>query len=680
MANNPNAFAGLTAISPTVSAYQSFVEQKDKVNGANIIPFLVSRGEPQLAGLIAKKLRLENATKTQQQMAQQPPAAPPTVAQQYDAMLAQQQAPRMPQAPMAPPAQMPPAQMPPAAAGGVAAMPNPAMERGFAGGGIVAFSEGGGSMSAATWEQLEEAFTKGGPAQQARVLQWAEKNMPTFARWARSGVPGTGMAKAAAKAGAPIAVGLGAYAASQSDPESIQNESRLAQMGMDVDPNSKFKTGLATFTGALEGALPTSLLYDTPLERARRRTEQVVLPRESKPGVELNLSGNEVELANQYREIVKKFGASSPEATVFETYYRRQMGITNEAAAAEPSVTGTEPSARTSTGAARTSTGAARTSTGAARTSTGAARTSTGGTAATAPRSVFDIGAAPNLKSLSDEQDEFYKTTGTGTHSKALADQNKFIDEETKRLGGDRKQANNNFWIMTGASLLGSRSPYFANALGDSIKENYGNLIKDLKDISKENRELGGMRIQLQRAQEQAVETGRRDVLTRFESLSTRYEAKQMKVLEMENNARDKALDRKVQLEVAGMYSSNRRDAADELWAMWQSTQEKGITPEEKARRQRMLISAREAVRENTRVSSPTAYSADQNREAKRDTALANLNKDPKYVFGTPEVRATMEARARGAADIIDSQTGGSGGSPYADTPTDEIKAQLGIP
>jgi len=140
MANNPNALAGLTAISPTVSAYQNFVEQKDKVNGANIIPFLVSRGEPQLAGLIAKKLRIENAARTQQQMAQQPPAAPPTVAQQYDAALAQQQAPRMPQAPMAPPAQMPPA------AAGVAAMPNPAMERGFAGGGIVAFSGEDGSL------------------------------------------------------------------------------------------------------------------------------------------------------------------------------------------------------------------------------------------------------------------------------------------------------------------------------------------------------------------------------------------------------------------------------------------------------------------------------------------------------------------------------------------------------
>jgi len=664
MANNPNALAGLTAISPTVSAYQNFVEQKDKVNSANIIPFLVSRGEPQLAGLIAKKLRIENAAKTQQQMAQQPPAAPPTVAQQYDAALAQQQAPRMPQAPMAPPAQMPPS------AGGVAAMPNPAMERGFAGGGIVAFSEGGSSMGAATWDQLEDAFTKGGPAQQARILQWADKNMPTFARWARSGVPGKGIAKSVVKGAAPIAAGFSALNAAQSDPKSLQETSRLAQLGMDVDPNSKFKTGVATLMGTLESASPTSIFYNTPIDLAKARTEERLTEISKAPGVELNASEDEITIANQYREIVKKHGANSPEARAFETSYRRDMGMVEAPVA---------PAGATKPPAA--SAGATKPPAVGGRTSTAGAKTSAAGTAPS--RSVFDIGAAPNLKTLSDEQDEFYKTTGTGTYSKALANQNKFIDEETKRLGGDRKQANSNFWIMTGASLLGSRSPYFANALGDSIKENYGNLIKDIKDISKENRELEGMRIQLQRAQEQAVETGRKDVLTRFESLSARYENKQMKLLEMENDARDKALNRQVQREVASMYSSNRRDESDELWSMWKSTQEEGITPQEKARRQQQLIDARTAARENVRASSPTAYSADQSREAKRDTAYANLSKDPKYLFGTPEVRAAMEARIRGAANIVESQAGyvpqsNNVRSPYANVPDEEILSMLG--
>jgi hypothetical protein len=666
MAYDPNALMGLDSLSPTVSAYKNFVQQKDKVNDTNIVPFLLTRGEPQLAGLIAKKLRLENATKQQQQMAQQPPAAPPTVAQQYDAALAQQ-APRMPQPQMTPPAQQPPA------AGGVAAMPNPAMARGFAGGGIVAFQGGGASMGAATWDQLEDAFTRASPAEQARILQWADKNMPTFAKWARSGVPGTGIVKAGAKVAAPIAAGMSAFGAAQSDPESIQETSRLAQLGMTVDPRSKLKTGLATLAGVVESALPTSMFYDTPIDRALANTEKRLTGIGKAPGAKEDLRGSEDEiaLANQYSEIVKKHGPNSPEARAFATAYRRQMGIVEEAPAAPADAT--KPPAAPAAVDKRPAAGG--------RTSTAGAKTPAAGTAP--PRSVLDIGTAPNLKTLSEEQEAFYKETGTGTHSKALADQNKFIDEEAKRLGGDRKQAEKNFWIMTGASLLGSRSPYFANALGDSVKENYGNLIKDLKDIRKENRELEGMRIQLQRAQEQAIETGRRDVITRFDALSARYEAKQMKLLEMENDARDKALNRHVQLEVARMYSSGKKDAGDELWSMWKSTQEEGISPEEKARRQRQLIEAREAARENVRASSPTAYSADQSREARAEAALNKLRMTPAYVYASPEEQARMEARIRGASSMAGSQAGyvpqsGNVRNPYADRSDEEILALMG--
>jgi hypothetical protein len=137
MAYDPNSLMGLDALSPTVGAYKQFVERQNGVNDAGVVPFLVSRGEPQLAGLIAKKMRVENAAKAQQQLAQQPPAAPPTVAQQYDqAAMQQAQQARMAQ--------------------GLGGMPAPTMERAsFAGGGIVAFADGGG----VEYAKLKELFS-----------------------------------------------------------------------------------------------------------------------------------------------------------------------------------------------------------------------------------------------------------------------------------------------------------------------------------------------------------------------------------------------------------------------------------------------------------------------------------------------------------------------------------------
>ena len=143
MPYDPNRPMGLDALSPTVSAYKQFVEGQNRVDDANVVPFLLSRGEPQLAGLIAKKLRVENAAKAQQQLAQQPQAAPPTVSDQYN-MAAQQQDQQARQAMMAQMAQMQAAQQAQAAPG-LAGMPNPVMEKAsFAGGGMVAFADGGG--------------------------------------------------------------------------------------------------------------------------------------------------------------------------------------------------------------------------------------------------------------------------------------------------------------------------------------------------------------------------------------------------------------------------------------------------------------------------------------------------------------------------------------------------------
>jgi hypothetical protein len=157
MAYDPNSLMGLDALSPTVGAYKQFVERQNGVNDAGVVPFLVSRGEPQLAGLIAKKMRVENAAKAQQQLAQQPPAAPPTVAQQYDqAAMQQAQQARMAQ--------------------GLGGMPAPTMERAsFAGGGIVAFADGGGVQHYAN-QGLVQLYNPAAMAQQKEATYRAIVN------------------------------------------------------------------------------------------------------------------------------------------------------------------------------------------------------------------------------------------------------------------------------------------------------------------------------------------------------------------------------------------------------------------------------------------------------------------------------------------------------------------------
>jgi len=197
MPYDPNSPMGLDALSPTIAAYKQFVERQNNVGDGNIVQFLASRGEPQLAGLIAKKMRVENAAKAQQQLAQQPQAAPPTVADQY-AMAEQQQA---QQAMMAQMAQAHTAQQAQSAPG-LAGMPNPVMDRAsFAGGGIVAFNDGGdvrhfdglngsqvGAAQPLSWsDEKEQRFQK------LRALHESFSPFASLNPFSSSGVAGEGV-------------------------------------------------------------------------------------------------------------------------------------------------------------------------------------------------------------------------------------------------------------------------------------------------------------------------------------------------------------------------------------------------------------------------------------------------------------------------------------------------------
>ena len=320
-------------LNPMVDQVQKFLDQK-QVPKEQVVPFLMSLGYRGLAGAVAGRMRLDQASqgvKALQQAQGQAPA-PPNVVQENEMKTQQlQQGIQQALAPRNPIMAQAASNIRAAASGGIMRL---------AGGGPIAFQEGGRPMpygaSIATDEMFDwdtwnnaykEAQRTGNTAEMSRLKALAEKYLPTFTKYAEKAAPvvskyGTKLVK-----GAPLVGGLaGLYGASQSDPESLQATSRLAQLGMDVDPSSKTKTGLAAITGTLESMLPTGLFYDTPLDRAQALTDEKVKRIQQAPGVQTNLSPDEVAIGQEYMRIVREKGANSQEAKDYEAKYRQIMG------------------------------------------------------------------------------------------------------------------------------------------------------------------------------------------------------------------------------------------------------------------------------------------------------------------------------------------------------------------
>lgn len=332
-------------LNPMVDQVQKFLDQK-QVPKEQVVPFLMSLGYRGLAGAVAGRMRLDQASqgvKALQQAQGQSPA-PPNVMQEND-MKTQQLQQGIQQAlgsrnPMM--AQAAP-NIRAAASGGIMRL---------AGGGPIAFQAGGG-MPGGNFDSLNEIQdlieqyekSAGNPAEQSRIERLikrvapnidlssvgkiAKESLPTFSKYAERFGPtvtkyGTKLVK-----GAPAIGALGGlYGASQTDPESIQATSRLAQMGiMDVDPSSKTKTGLAALTGVAESMIPfAGLFYDTPLDRAQALTDKKVERIQKAPGVLSALSPDEVAIGQEYARIVREYGGNSKEAKDFESQYRQVLG------------------------------------------------------------------------------------------------------------------------------------------------------------------------------------------------------------------------------------------------------------------------------------------------------------------------------------------------------------------
>jgi hypothetical protein len=350
-------------LNPMVDQVQKFLDQK-QVPKEQVVPFLMSLGYRGLAGAVAGRMRLDQASqgvKALQQAQGQAPA-PPNVMQENEMKTQQLQqgiqqalAPRNPTMAQAAP------NIRAAASGGIMRL---------AGGGPIAFQAGGlndlantlgagdrpipyssssarpalpgdiGSMrplpqgygSAGAFEELEELFRRApDPSTKQIIIERAKQTLssPAFKKWAgRVGI-----------AGAIIPTAKG-YMGLTDDPAELARE-----YGMDPEKFGRktAASGLAYLENIAD--IPTLGTYgmlrgETPQERVQAKASKA----EKARNIETEdfasfMAGRrtpeQIAAQQEYSEAIREFGANSQQAKIAEEKYRRLRGrasVADEAA------------------------------------------------------------------------------------------------------------------------------------------------------------------------------------------------------------------------------------------------------------------------------------------------------------------------------------------------------------
>lgn len=270
----------------------------------------------------------------------------------------------------------------------------------------------------------------------------------------------------------------------------------------------------------------------------------------------------------------------------------------------------------------------------------------------------------PDLEAIRREREERQKTQKTGAYSQADADLAAYIDEQ-KKQGGDTKEAYRNFWVMTGASLMANKSPNFLQALGESVKENYGGLVKDLKQLKDDTKTLRLEEIRLRQAKERALETGDAADQARYDSLLQRHENRQFDIFKTELDIEQKAIGRQHEVALAQLRASGNERQADRLMNLWRAAQSE---TDPTLRRQKLdLYNAElEATRDVTEASTATGVGAGIRAETAAQERLTNLAKNnPVYrrlqrVAESPDSTEEERQQARETMRTLEQQALGS--------------------
>lgn len=324
-----------------------------------------------------------------------------------------------------------------------------------------------------------------------------------------------------------------------------------------------------------------------------------------------------------------------------------------------------------------------------------AARRST--TPAAAPASGIalpDVNAPQTLEQVSASRIAREKAAGiTGDATKAYED---FLKARTAELPEEKKAAYKNAWMMAGARLLGSRSPFFAQALGEAAEAGISGYQKDLKELKSAEQALRQADMQLRMNKEAIARGDLRADQAEVQRQQDNYTNKQFKLFELQTNARDKALDRAMDLRIAQLRNVTGGDSRiTRLQGLYDATQEEGLSPQERQARQDKLAEQIEMDRKFTAATTSGGYAAD----IRSDTSAAQLlqkvrdsfmYRNQKMIADNPSRPETERVKARAEMERMERDaTGGMpspdyaprsqniSGGPYSQMPTDELKRRL---
>jgi hypothetical protein len=197
----------------------------------------------------------------------------------------------------------------------------------------------------------------------------------------------------------------------------------------------------------------------------------------------------------------------------------------------------------------------------------------------------------------------------TGDATKAYED---FIKSREAGVSDDKKAAYKNAWMMAGARLLGSRSPFFAQALGEAAEAGISGYQKDLKEIKAAEQAFKQASMQLAMNKEAIARGDLRADSAEVRRQEELYGNRQLKLYELQEKARDSALDRAMQLRIAELRNVTGGDSRiARLQGLYESAQQPGLTPQEKQQREDALARQLQADREFTAATTSGGYSAD---------------------------------------------------------------------
>jgi hypothetical protein len=524
---------GITALDPRVAATEQFISEK-QISPEQVPDFLMQMGaDPKMVGLVFKYQRLKDAAAKQQG-----PAPTSTVAQDVDQQYAQLQS-------------------------GLGSLPAPVMENAQFQGGIAPDQEAPPQMMAGGGIV---AFSNGGASRLAKSEIYSDAGLEEFIR---NNFPGFDALPEAQKRDVARAY-QAQYLAAQ----------ERAMLRESVDPRMRRDYVAPTPAVAPAAAgIATVAPRATPVPPAAVPTATAAAPVVEQPSA--------------------GFIAPDTQGDAFDTAMQiaRQNVDQRSPAPAAPAAAATP-----------------------------AAPAAAAANVLTPP----SISRPQTLEQITAERIAGEKAAGiTNDATKAYEE---FLKSREAKIPEEKKAAYKNAWMMTGARLLGSKSPFFAQALGEAAEAGITGYQKDLKEIKAAEQAFKQAGMQLAMNKEAVARGDYRADMAELRRQEDAYNNRELKLYELQTNAREKALDRAMELRVAQLRNATGGDARiARLQALYDATQEPGLSPADKQARQEALARQLEMDRQFTAATTAGGYSADIRSETARAQLLQKVRESFAY-------------------------------------------------